>query len=274
MTIRRKPMTGRVWATRAGVATAAAVATLAAVATGPAVASSGPPTADAAYEAPGSASPEDAVAAYMNALAAADLDAMVGSFAVETFVDHFDLRAYLERVGVYSAVATPLQLPPDTPFTRALDLEQRQGAVVDQVRRQFVTLADPALDPTEFIALTDDAALDEFYTNFVAAVEAVDTQSARSFTFVALEDVDPASAARYESADNQANLDAHRAVLGADAITDLVVRFDVGGHGFLAFFSVVRYADGWWVEQLGGDFATLLGIDLVRAGTVPADETG
>jgi hypothetical protein len=274
MTTQRVALTTRSMSWRAVLATVTAVVALALGATAPAVATTAPPTAQVGYEAPGSPSPEDAVTAYMSALAAGDLDAMVGTFAVETFVDRFDLRGYLERIGAYSAVATPQLLPPETPLARALDVEQRHADVVNQIRRQFVTLADPGLDPTELIALTDDATLDDFYTGLVATVQEVDTQGAGSFAFVALADVDAASAELYESEDNQANLEARRVVLGADAITDLAVRFDLGGDGFLAFFSLVRYADGWWVEQLGGNFAILLGIDALSAGTEPTDGSG
>jgi hypothetical protein len=267
------------WTTslRAGLATVTAVVALvtnATTATTAAIATTAPPTADAGYEAHGSPSAEDAVTAYMTALAAGDLDAMVGTFAVETFVDRFDLRAYLEFIGVYSAAAIPVLLPAETPLATALDVEQRHADVVNQIRRQFVTLADPTIDPSELIVLTDDATLDEFYANLVATVVGVDTEGAGSFAFVALGDVDPESAELYESENNQANIEARRVVLGADAITDLAVRFDLGGRGFLAFFSIVRYADGWWVEQLGGNFATLLGVDPLSAGTSATDGSG
>ena len=71
---------------------------------------------------------------YMNGLAGVDVDAMVSSFAVETFVDHFDFRAYLERLGVYSATVTPVVVPAETPFARALGVEQRHGDVIGQIR--------------------------------------------------------------------------------------------------------------------------------------------
>ena len=128
---------------------------------------------------------------YMHGLAEADLAAMVSSFAVETFVDHFDLHAYLDWIGVYSAAATPLLVPPETPFSRALGVEQRHGDVIDQILGQYLALADPDLDPSEMVNLTEDAALDDFYTDLVAAIAAVDTTKAASFTFVPLADRRP-----------------------------------------------------------------------------------
>ena len=251
---------------------AVVVATVATIASSAVVATSEPPPPEAAYEGPGSASPQDAVSAYMNGLAAGDLDAMVSTFAVETFVDQFDLGAYLERIGVYSATVTPVLVPAETPFTQALGVEQRHGDVIGQIRFQFLALADPELEPTDVVNLSDDAALEDFYTSLVAAVAEVDLAEIGSFTFVPMADVDPVAAEDYESEQNQANLESLREVFGADEVTDLVVRFTVNQQEFLAFFSVVRHGDAWWVQQLGGNFANLMGIPALRVGAAPTDE--
>ena len=210
---------------------------------------------------------------YMNGLAASDLDAMASSFAIETFVDQFDFRAYLERIRAYSAAATPMLVPPATPLSRALAVEERHGDVIGQILYQYLALADPAFDPFETVVLSDDAVLDDFYNGLTTAVASVDMADASSFTFVPLADVDAESAERYESEQNQANLDSLRQVLGADELTDLVVRFTVSGHEYFAFFSVARYGDAWWVEQLGGNFASLMGIPPLRVGAAPTEET-
>ena len=250
----------------------AAAATAMTLTSGAVVATSVPPASAATYEGPGSASPEEAVSMYMDGLAGADVDAMVSSFAVETFVDSFDFRAFLERVGAYSAAASPLLVPAETPFSRALGIEQRRGDVIGQIVYQYVALADPELVPNQTINLTDEAALEDFYSGLASAVAAVDTADAGSFTFVSMADVDPHAAADYGSEQNQANIEALRAVFGADELTDLVVQFTVGEQEYLAFFSVARYGDAWWIEQLGGNFANLLGIGALQVGAVPTDE--
>ena len=254
-------------------ATLIAAVVVATPAWSPVVAAIGTPL-PASYEGPGSVSPEDAVSTYMNGLAAGDLDAIVSGFAVETFVENFDLRGYLEWIGVYSTSATPLLVPAETPFSQALVVEERHGDVIGQIVYQYLTLSNPELDPSETVVLTDDATLDDFYSSLVSAITTIDTSEVGSFTFVPLTDVDPAVAETYESERNQTNLDTRRGVLGADEITDLVVRFTVGGQQYLAFFSVVRYGEAWWIEQLGGNFASLVGIPILQVGATPADEIG
>ncbi len=54
----------------------------------------------------------------------------------------------------------------------------------------------------------------------------------------------------------------------------MVVQFDVGGQPYLGFFSVVRYGDSWWLEQLGGNFATLVGVDAFHVGAAPKGDVG
>ena len=165
-------------------------------------------------------------------------------------------------------------VPAETPFSRALGIEQRRGDVIGQIVYQYVALADPELVPNQTINLTDEAALEDFYSGLASAVAAVDTADAGSFTFVSMADVDPDAAADYGSEQNQANIEALRAVFGADELTDLVVQFTVGEQEYLAFFSVARYGDAWWIEQLGGNFANLLGIGALQVGAVPTDEIG
>ena len=157
----------------------------------------------------------------------------------------------------------PLLVPPATPFTRALDVEQRQATVVGQIARQYLGLAVPDLDLTQTVNLPDDSSVGDLSTELTTAVTGVDLSGVGSFTFVPLADVDAAAATNYASEQNRANLDAYRASVGADEVTDLVVRFEVGGQSFLGFFSALRYGDAWWLDQIGGNFAVLVGVDPV-----------
>ena len=241
---------------------------------GLASASSVTPSGGTTYEGPGTASAEDAVTAYMNAMAAGDLDQMVGTFAVETYVDNFDFDVYLARIRAYSPFVAPLLVPPATPFTRALDVEQRQGAVVGQIARQYLGLAVPDLDLTQTVNLPDDSSVGDLSTALTTAVTDVDLSGVGSFTFVPLADVDAAAATNYASEQNRANLDAYRASVGADEVTDVVVRFEVGGQSFLGFFSALRYGDAWWLDQIGGNFSVLVGVDAFHAGAAPEGVVG
>ena len=146
----------------------------------------------------------------MNGLADSDVDAMVSSFAVETYVEHFDLRAYLELVRVYSVPGNPLLVPAETPFSASLGVEQRHSSVIDQILFQYLALVDPKLDLATSVNVSDETVLDEFYSSLGSAVSTLDTTEVASFTFVPLADVDAAAAEDYESEQNQANLDSRR----------------------------------------------------------------
>jgi hypothetical protein len=256
---------------RTGLTAMVVAATMMTVASSAVVATSVPPAPSTAYEGPGSASAEEAVSTYMNGLAAGDADAMVSSFAIETFAEHFDLRAYLEWIGAYTLGATPILVPAETPFAAALGVEQRHGNVINQILFQYLGLIAPDVDPSLTVNVTDDTTLDEFYGDLDTAVTALDTSEIESFTFVPRAEVDPAAAEAYESEQNQANLDRRRGIFGADEISDVVVRFAVGGREFFAFFSVIRYGDAWWIDQLGGNFAQLLAIPALKVGAAPTD---
>ena len=119
--------------------------------------------------------------------------------------------------------------------------------------------------------LNEDVTPEVFSGSLAAAVGAVDLAEVGSFTFVPMADVAPEAAEVYESEPNQANLETIREMFGADEITDLVVRFTVSDQEYFAFFSVVRYGDAWWVDQLGGNFASLVAIPPLRSGATPVD---
>ena len=64
----------------------------------------------------------------------------------------------------------PLMVPPATPFSRALGVEQRQANVVGQIGRQYLSLVEPDLDLSQPMVLTDDSAVDDFSAGLDAAV--------------------------------------------------------------------------------------------------------
>lgn len=72
---------------------------------------------------------------------------------------------------------------------------------------------------------------------------------------------------------NQQNLARREAVLGADEMTNVAVRHPSLDGDVYALFGVVRYGDEWWRSELGGTFATLLGVSFTDAGIIPVDQT-
>lgn len=54
-----------------------------------------------AFEGSGFDSPEEAVTAYLEAMQEGDVQGMLSTFAIETYVDNVDAQTYLTRMGAF-----------------------------------------------------------------------------------------------------------------------------------------------------------------------------
>jgi hypothetical protein len=257
-----------------GVGAAAAVAVGSGVLLGAVSASSPPTTNDPAVtqESAGYATAEDAVSAYMEAFLQADLGAMASAFAIETYAANYDLTAELERIKAYVPSAA-IKLPTSDPFNLALNTESRSAQVVSGILNQYLRLCCPDLDRLDVEALPDETAVADFVDDLSASARSDVLTSIDSFTFVPLEEVNADTYEAYSSDRNEQNIAGLEAVLGADELTDLAVRFTSPHGDVYALFGVVRYGDEWWVNELGGTFAILLGLNFFDGGIIPAGQT-
>ena len=237
---------------------------------------SSPPAASEAgarHESAGFSSPEDAVSAYLEGMAHADLGVMVGAFAIESYAANYDLAAYLEATAVYQPNA-PILLPSSDPFNVELNTEFRYSRVVSSIIFQYLTLSYPDFEPTDLQVLADGAAVGSFVEDLSAHATSEALSSIESFTFVPLEEVSADAYERYVSDDNLQDMARRESIVGADESTDIAVRFPAAGGDVYALFSLVRYADTWLIQDLGGTFAILLGLGYTDSGIVAVDQAG
>jgi hypothetical protein len=222
----------------------------------------------ATVEGDGFSSAEDAVTAYTDALAAGDFDALFQTFATETYVEHFDFEASLERLGVYQPLVGGLPLPSGDPFNEAINVEQRRAAVAGMIRNQYFTLANPELDIRMAQPLADAEAVEQLTSSLQTTMQPAELAGFAAAEFVELDDVDALSAERLASDASRAHDEEMLAVIGADESAELAVRTTIGDLDVIATFRAVRYGENWWLETLGGQFAALAGLSFVRSGVL------
>lgn len=213
-------------------------------------------------------SPELAVESYLDALATSDFDAALTAFAIEPYVERFDFRASLARVRTYSQFATPLPLPPTSPFNVAIDLEHRRATVGGQVLDQYFTLVNPNLDRFTTLNLADDAAVLKFVTEFEATMSPAPLADLVRREFVAFDEIDADAAAIYLDDRTVEQDTVLRAIVGADESQELAIRSSVLDRNVFLLFRVVRYGEVWAIDTLGGLFSTLAAIPATAAGTL------
>lgn len=258
---------------RAILAASAAAASAAAVAlAGSAAAGTAPGDSAGADRASGSASAGDAVAAYIGALAAADFDGAVATFAVDPYVENYDFAAWLNRVGRYQPTFAPQLLPNSDPFNTAINLAQRRSTVAREVTSQYFALVNPTLDRAHNgVLLEDEAAVDAFVDDLETVMVSAPLADLAIYDVVPAGDIDP-DLGDLLADDRIVELnESQLAITGADESAELAVRSSISGRPVAMVFRAVRYADSWWIETLQGTLATLLGLDAIAPGVIWLD---
>lgn len=80
--------------------------------------------------------PEEAAEAYLIALRNQDVDAMISTFPIESYVENYDFNAMVERLEAY-VPNMEMPFPGSTPYTKNLNLESRRKFVTQSINNQY-----------------------------------------------------------------------------------------------------------------------------------------
>lgn len=259
------------WSRRALLASGATSITAVAVA-GSARATSPPDGSVSSAPAGGFASAEDAVAAYIKALAAADFDGAVATFAIEPYVDGFDLASLLNWQGFYQPAGNPQPVPNTDSFNRAINVAHRRAFVGELITNQYFALVNPDFDRTpRGQVLDDEAAVEEFVAALEGAMVSAPLAELATYEFIGAEEVDAESAEILAGERSVEQNEQLLKVAGADESAELVARTTVSGTPIALILRAVRYGEAWWVETLHGLLSRIIGIDALSPGVVWLD---
>jgi len=231
-----------------------------------------PASASATYESPGFASAEDALMAYIEGLQQGDLQQMIGAFAIETYIEHFDLVAWIERVISHSFHSTStVRLPNANPMVTALNIESRRANILGIIQYQLIAfhleeqfesgplIFGPPIGPFPHDIL---GSAEDFVDMLRTNMETMALQSMQLVSFM-----EPAMLAEaYDNEKNQADLDRKRAIYGADELKSVAAFFTVDGKLYVLCADAIRYGERWYLESLAGNIGAHLRIDVFQGG--------
>lgn len=256
----RRPWLGRLAALGVGLAAVA----IAVVITATLVSPKSAPT----FEGRGFATADAAVEGYLDAMRKSDLDGMLSSFAVETYAEHYDLRARIARLQAYQPY---FDLPlPGGELNTELNVHSRLARTSNAILVQYQVLSEPDFDLTTVIPLPEGTDVDAFYADLAATFDGSAFDRIRDATPIELATFSPDIAELYNQPQNQENIEASRKMIGADEVAHRVVRIETDRSTFHLFFELVRYRDTWWVGELGGNVAILAGVPAYSGGLLKA----
>ena len=217
-------------------------------------------------EGPGFGSAEEAVTAYLEAMKNSDLEGMLATFAIETYVAEMDAQADLARMGVFQP-SYGMRLPLGGDYQRQVAVAVRYGQLAESLAYQWMLFSWPE-GYEEFggttISLTEDGAAEAFLTNLAENDAAARWQEMEVVGFVEPELMSTQYSDGAESRARQA------ASYGCDEIVSVVAKLDVGGEEWYQCMDVARYGEKWYNLSLIGYIGHLLGLSLYSGGLVPA----
>ena len=223
-------------------------------------------------EGPGFETPEDAAKAYLEALRDQNIDQMVSTFAIESYVKSYDFEALLERLMSYQPTQE-IRLPSSNVYAQQLNIVSRRGQILSFILYQYLLYQTPdemnSMKPT---VLRDAPAAQDFAKKFVS-----DTTDYVFADLAVTGILRPESVSEiYSSAQNQNNIARQAKTFGvsADDLANTVITFTAGGKTWLFCPQAVRYNGRWYLQALQGNLANLLGMSVYMGGIAPAGALG
>jgi hypothetical protein len=203
-------------------------------------------------EGSGYISAEAAAKAYLSAFSSADLDGMVETFAVETYVDNFNTIAYVnstyDSISIYN-----IYLPSGGEFSNELNAGRRRGYILDNIHGQCMGVLmggwqvddnhsyDPQTDKGEH-GYTDKDTLGRM-------------RSLKIIEAVSHEDMGD----NFKDGSSGYN---KMAIYGADEMASVVIRAEISGDYYLFGFEVARYGKAWYNITFIGEYSSYGGDDF------------
>lgn len=92
------------------------------------------------FEGKGYNTPEEAITAYAEAFKDGDVDKMISTFAVESYVDNFDLEKYTEQNGIYLFNNNDVSLPNDSDYKVSINHYTRLSRITQQIINGYYVL--------------------------------------------------------------------------------------------------------------------------------------
>ena len=222
--------------------------------------------ADVRFEGEGYESPEEAVVAYLEALKKGDVEGMLATFAIETYVAEMDAQADLERTGVFQP-SYGMRLPLGGDYQRQVAVAVRYGQLAESLASQWMLYSWPegyaAFDGAS-VALSEDGDAEAFLAGLAEDDAAALWQEMEVVGFVEPERMSTQYSDGSQSRARQA------ASYGCDEIVSVVAKLDIGGEEWYQCMDAARYGEKWYNLSLIGYIGHLLGLSLYSGGLVPA----
>lgn len=228
-------------------------------------------------EGPGYDTPDEAARAYVEAMNAGDMNTLVATFAVETYVDHMDAMASLERMKVFNT-SMYYSVPVAGPLTRGILIERRRNEITQLIYNAWLLNATQNTDYEDagsggMVKMEDSASIEAFLSVLNASPM---EQMVGHITVTAVCAPNNPLISKYMPANLnsekvQQNMAQQLTNCGGDEFAERIVILDVDGAMGVQFMQCVRYGEKWYNYRTQSMIATMLGLEVLSNGLVVGD---
>ena len=231
--------------------------------------------APAKIEGAGYDSAEEAVEAYVNFLKEENFEGIISTFAMESYLENYDMSEYFEYVQYFSIYAPTGGLSTtgfysDSDFARELTMESRRAYILGGVNRQLLQVMAQNTDE-------EDIARDIAEGNTISQGDEIDSDAIMNFLGTDLK-LDSIEIGHFRDdkyydvpSDSIKNYLKHYKKMWGSDIESVCLEIEIDGEDYTLFMLCVCYDDRWYIADFNNPITLSLGISPGGKGLVPEE---
>lgn len=212
-------------------------------------------------------SPQEAAKAYLEALKESDLSRMMSTFAVETYVDHFDIQAQIEFTDYYTFMSQEINLPVVNDFSRDLNMQSRKKKIREGILKQYGGIYNTTIAYSDNTPRTDDVVRKEQFISTEDMVNTIHPNSIEILGYIPFSTLSEV----YDLEKFEKNTAEKAKRCGADKMEASALIFELGKTKYFFCVDTVEYNGKWYNKELGGTLVTILDMYAQNAGIESLD---
>lgn len=197
---------------------------------------------------------------------------MIETFAIESYVENTDARAYAEGRGAVDPFYEMESIPVSNDYIRDLQYTLRQNKIAEEIYQQYLMYSwyfwgmDENCNPSYVYFAAKNGGFDRY-------MEALSgdgfPESVRRAEFIRFMDWDEA----VDEADmEKARLSLLRSGIGADDICFMIALIEINDEEYVQFMDCVKYGKRWYNLRASGGMATMCELPSCICGLLPLSE--
>ena len=217
----------------------------------------------------GYSSPEDAFKAYFEAFQKNDVSGMIETFAIESYVENTDARAYVEGRGGINPLYEMESIPVSNDYIRDLQYTLRQNKIAEDIYQQYLMYSwyfggmDDNCTPFNSFRM-DNGGVDRYMEVFSGNGF---PESVRRAEFIRFMDRDEVVT---EEVMEKARLNLlRRSGIGTDDICFMIVLIEINGEEYVQCMDCVKYGKRWYNLRANGNMAMMCSLSSYMGGLMP-----